>query len=327
MKTTEIALALQGGGAHGAFTWGVLDRLLETRRYHPAALSGASAGTMNAALLAYGWMEDGYDGAREALGQFWQRLSALYPWPAAHAPPVALQGLLQLSHFLTSDQLNPFDYNPLRELIASSIDFARLRTTPIQLFIAATHVNSGRLKLFHAHELSVEHLLASACLPQLHHTVHIDGEAYWDGGLTANPPLFPLAYQGRARDIVLVTLVPQQWEETPGRAGEVERRLNDISFGSSLHTELQGLAIAKREAGRSLFGLGRLERHLRQLRLHHIDADATTGALDSLSKLTPHHGLVQQLFAAGRERAQAWLQEHGKEVGRKSTMRLWRRIG
>lgn len=326
MKTTDIALALQGGGAHGAFTWGVLDRLLETRRFHPTALSGASAGAMNAALLTHGFMKDGYDGAREALSRFWHQLSALYPWPGGQAPPHALQGLLHLSHFLTSDQLNPFDYNPLRDLIRSSIDFERLRTTSIQLFIAATHVNSGRLKIFHAHELSAEHLLASACLPQFHHTIHIDGEAYWDGGLTANPPLFPLAYQGKARDIVLVTLVPGRWEDTPDSAGHIDRRLNDISFGSSLHTELQGLAIAKREAGKSLFGLGRLERHLRQLRLHHIDADATTGQLDSLSKLTPHHGLVQELFAAGRKRATAWLAQHGQAVGKSSTMRLLRRI-
>ncbi|WP_024301459.1 patatin-like phospholipase family protein [Pseudogulbenkiania sp. MAI-1] len=326
MKTTDIALALQGGGAHGAFTWGVLDRLLETRRFRPTALSGASAGALNAALLTHGFMQDGYDGAREALSRFWHQLSALYPWPAAHTPPAALHGLLFLSRVLTSDQLNPFDYNPLRELIDASIDFTRLRSSRIQLFIAATHVNSGRLKLFHTHELSTEHLLASACLPQLHHTVHIDGEAYWDGGLTANPPLFPLAYQGQASDIVLVTLVPQRWEETPDSAGHVDRRLNDISFGSSLHTELQGLAIAKREADKSLLSLGRLERHLRRLRLHHIDADATTGQLDSLSKLTPHHGLVQELFAAGRERAQAWLEDHGEAVGQKSTMRLLRRI-
>lgn len=326
MKTIEISLALQGGGAHGAFTWGVLDRLLETRRFQPAALSGASAGAINAALLADGFARDGFDGAREALGAFWQRLTTLYPWPVGQSPP-ALHGMLQLSHLLTAGQFNPFDYNPLRDLLEASIDFDRLRRSPIRLFIAATHVDSGRLKIFHTRELGSDHLLASACLPQLHHTIRIGGEAYWDGGLTANPPLFPLAYQGPARDIVLVTLTPARWPATPDSASGIERRLSDISFASSLHTELQGLAIAKREAEKSLFGLGRLERRLRRLRLHHIDADATTGQLDSLSKLTPHPALVQDLFAAGRERAGRWLERHGDDIGRRGSMRLRRRIG
>ena len=326
MTSIDISLALQGGGAHGAFTWGVLDRLLESRRVRPAALSGASAGAINAALLADGFAQDGFDGARAALARFWQTLTTLYPWPAAQSPP-ALHGILQLSHLLTAGQLNPFDYNPLRDLLETSIDFARLRQSPIRLFIAATRVDSGRLKIFHTRELGLDHLLASACLPQLHHTVHIDGAAYWDGGLTANPPLFPLAYQGPARDIVLVTLVPARWPAAPDSAGDIERRLHDISFASSLHTELQGLAIAKREAEKSWFGLGRLERQLRRLRLHHIDADATTGQLDSLSKLTPHPSLVQELFEAGRERAGRWLDRHGGDLGRRGSMRLWRRIG
>ncbi len=322
MTARHIALALQGGGAHGAYTWGVLDTLLADGRFYPAALSGASAGALNAALLADGWMHNGAEGARDSLRRFWQTLAASWQ---ANTSASLLEGLMQLSHFWTPAQLNPLGYDPLRQLLQDCIDFSRLVHSPMQLFIAATHVESGRLKLFQTRELTVEHLQASACLPQLHRTVWIDGQAYWDGGLSANPPLFPLLYQTALPDIVLVTLVPQQWPPLPDSAAATERRLHDISFASSLHTELQGLAMARHEAARGLFAWGRLERQLRRLRLHHIDADDTTRQLDSLSKMTPHAGLVQHLFAAGQARTRQWLASHGDDIGRRNTMSLWRR--
>lgn len=323
MTARHIALALQGGGAHGAYTWGVLDTLLDDGRYYPVALSGASAGALNAALLADGWTHNGADGARDSLRRFWLSLAA--SWQANTSSTTMLEGLMQLSHFWTPAQLNPLGYDPLRQLLQECIDFPRLQRSPMQLFIAATHVESGRLKLFQTRELTVEHLLASACLPQLHRTVSIDGQDYWDGGLSANPPLFPLLYQTALHDVVLVTLVPQQWPPLPDSAAATERRLHDISFASSLHTELQGLAMARHEASRGLFALGRLERQLRRLRLHHIDADDTTRQLDSLSKLTPHAGLVPHLFAAGQARTRQWLTRHGDDIGRRNTMSLWRR--
>ena len=220
-EISTISLALQGGGAHGAFTWGVLDTLLERGNFRFDGVSGTSAGAMNAVCLAHGLMEGGADGARQALERFWLAVADTSPFPASGESgaevPVALKLMLRWTDHLTPEQLNPLDLNPLRDIVAEQFDFARLRReSPVRLFIAATHANTGQLRLFRNAELSADTLLASACLPTIHRTVVIDGEPYWDGGYSANPAVFPLAWECSAADLLLILLTPLRFAETPG---------------------------------------------------------------------------------------------------------------
>ena len=204
--------------------------------------------------------------------------------------------------FFAPYQLNPFDLNPLRDILAAQIDFDRLRTEcRLDLFIATTRVSTGTLRLFRTRELSLDVLLASACLPAVHKTVMIDGEGYWDGGLTANPPLYPLLHECDVRDIIAVLLHPCQWPEAPATAVEISQRLTEISFGAAFFSELQGIALAQREARRSLLAWGRLERRLRRLNLHVIDAPELMGTLDTVSKLNAQASFLTALRDAGRQ--------------------------
>ncbi|SFN73765.1 NTE family protein [Formivibrio citricus] len=329
MTTYTLSLALQGGGSHGAFTWGVLDRLLE-EDIAIDAVSGASAGALNAAVLASGYAHGKHEGARQALRSFWEAVATSLPQPplnlgfgTSEQPGATMQSLLMLSRFFSPSEFNPFDLNPLREILKNQIDVARLQAdTAIRLFIATTRANTGTLRLFRNKQITLDVLLASACLPTLHHTVTIDGEPYWDGGLTANPPIFPLVHLAKANDIMVVMLNPCRWPDTPQTAAEIGQRLSEISFGAAFHTELQGLMLAKRTAHRSLFGIGQLERRLRELHLHLIDAQSFTSQLPTLSKLNTHLGFIEDLHQAGRERASAWLKENGSRLGRESTFRL-----
>ncbi|MBO16736.1 patatin-like phospholipase family protein, partial [Herbaspirillum sp.] len=276
MSNKIVSLALQGGGSHGAFTWGVLDRLLEDGRLDLEGISGASAGAMNAAVMAQGYVQDGRDGARAALERFWTALSNGVPMDhvttegapviANPTPMPGMQALLAMTRFFSPTQLNPLDINPLRDILVEQVDFERLRSQrELKLFIAATQVSTGTLKIFRNPDLSVEVLLASACLPSLHRPIEIDGEAYWDGGLTANPPIFPLLHSCAARDVMVVLLHPSRRAGTPTSSHDIGQRLSEISFSSAFFTELSGLALAKREAENSTLAFGSLERRLRQL--------------------------------------------------------------
>lgn len=336
VSAKPIALALQGGGSHGAFTWGVLDRLLEDGRLNVEAISGASAGAMNAVVLAHGFTIGGRDGAREALAKFWGRIasSAVFRFVpndffapsglgagSRLAPPV--EAYLSLARFFTPDQLNPLGLNPLRDLLAGQIDFERLRSAcGIDLFIATTQVSSGRLRVFRTRELTLDVLLASACIPSLHQTVLIDGEPHWDGGLTANPPLLPLVHQSAARDVVMVLLHLFPRDGMPDTADEIAYRLAEIGFSAALFAELNGLAWMRQEALQSWFGFGRLERKLRQLKMHLIDEPALMSQLSTLSKLNTDSSFINALRDAGRERADAWLKANFDAVGRRSTFEL-----
>jgi NTE family protein len=338
MRSTPVTLALQGGGSHGAFTWGVLDQLLEDGRVNIEAVSGASAGAMNAVALAYGELLGGRDGARQALQDFWEAVATSAPpnfvpldWTQTNGlqvkPTPAFRALLSMTRFFAPYQLNPFDLNPLRDILAAQIDFERLRTAcRLDVFIATTRVSTGTLRLFRTRELTLEALLASACLPALHSTVVIDGEGYWDGGLTANPPLYPLLHECRARDIIAVLLHPCRWPEEPTTAGEISQRLTEISFGAAFFSELQGIALAQREARRSLLAWGHLERRLRKFSLHVIDAPELMGTLDTLSKLNAQASFLTALRDAGRRHAAAWLERNGPSLGVKSTYDLSRLI-
>jgi NTE family protein len=334
LNNRPVSLALQGGGSHGAFTWGVLDRLLEDERIDFEAISGASAGAMNAVVMAHGLTIGGRDGARAALKEFWECVAAKAHFSsrpedlsadagdaaAQSSAAAGLESFLSMMRHFSPRQFNPLDVNPVRDIVRDQVDFERLRAEcPVELFIATTQVSTGMLRLFRTRQMTLEVLLASACVPGLHHAIEIDGEAYWDGGLTANPPLFPLVHQCDARDLIMVLLQPTQRAETPTSAGEIRRRLSEISFSSAFFTELQGLALAKREAAASPFAFGRLQSTLQGLRLHAIDSPQFMSRLSATSKLNVHPEFIHALRDEGRERAGQWLEQNFDAVGTRST--------
>lgn len=327
-KPVRVSLALQGGGAHGAFTWGVLDALLEDGRLAFDGVSGTSAGAMNAVVLADGLLRGGCDGAREALKRFWEAVASSAPFDlsvgadaetGSLAPGVRM--LLHWARQFSPSQLNPFDINPLREIVGAQIDFERLRaSSPLKLFVAATNANTGRLRLFRSDELSVSALLASACLPSIHHTIEIDGEPYWDGGYSANPAVFPLVYDCEANDILLVLLSPLLHGETPHTAEQIRSRQMDLAFNATFLREMRALAHAREYASRSMVPLGRLERRLKRSHFHLIAADELLSQLAAETKLTTSLSFLEMLRDRGREHATQWLSAHHWEIGRRSSV-------
>ena len=244
-KRRPISLALQGGGAHGAYTWGVLDRLSEDETLDITAISATSAGAMNAVAYAAGLAKGGPEGARKELEPLWRRISeasaALSAFgPAGFAFAAALQSIA------SPYDLNPFNFNPLRRLVEDEIDFAAVHASGLKLFLCATNVETGRARVFSRDEINADAVLASACLPQSFQAVEIEGTPYWDGGYMGNPSLFPLIYSGAPRDVLLVILNPLERPGTPKRAGEIQERLNEISFNASLIGELRAIAFVQR---------------------------------------------------------------------------------
>jgi NTE family protein len=325
----SMNLALQGGGAHGAFTWGVLDALLEDGRLNFEGVSGTSAGAMNAAVLAHGLMSGGRDGARAALEQFWTAVAGSLPFevavPSADGQNVslvpALKLMLQWSHYFSPHQLNPFDLNPLKDILLAQVDFERLRThSPVKLFIAATHANSGKVRLFRSPEISADAILASACLPMMSRPVEIDGEPYWDGGYAANPAVFPLFYECKTSDILLVLLTPLKHKATPHSAQEIKDRVLELAFNSTFLREMRMFAHAREYASESFFPVGRLERRLVRLNFHVIDAQEQMYEFKTETKLAANMGFFELLRNLGRERAKTWLQAHHGEIGKRSTV-------
>jgi NTE family protein len=226
-RPVPLSLALQGGGAHGAFTWGVLDALLDEPRIAIDAVAGCSAGAMNAVAMAQGWMENGRAGARHALQRFWGAVADSQPAVLSQVsadglqaePSALLRMMLLWARPLSPREANPFGVDPLREIVAAQVDFAALRQRcPWPLAIATTQALSGRLRVFQAHEISADVLLASACLPRWHHPVQVQGEPHWDGGYAANPPLWPLLECSRGADWLLVPLLPLSRRCTPSCA-------------------------------------------------------------------------------------------------------------
>ena len=324
-----LSLALQGGGAHGAFTWGVLDALLEDGAFNFDGVSGTSAGAMNALCLGHGLMTDGRDGARQALAAFWTAVAASAPFAASSdaSLPAGLKLMLQWTDYLSPEQLNPLDLNPLRDILATQFDFARLhRDCPVSLFIATTHANSGKLRIFRNAELSVDALLASACLPTIHRSIVIDGEPYWDGGFSANPAVFPLLYDCATDDVLLVLLTPLRYAETPASAADIRLRLRELSFNATFLREMRMFAHLREQIGQSRLPnwltCGRLERRLGRLRFHAITADAFLGELPADSKLAVNLPFFEHLRDNGRAHAQAWLTRHRHHVGQQASLDL-----
>ncbi|MBK6717077.1 MAG: patatin-like phospholipase family protein [Burkholderiales bacterium] len=336
-----LGLALQGGGAHGAFTWGVLDALLEAGDLRITGLSGASAGALNAVALADGFTRGGPDGARESLALLWTQVAAGAPldgWLAGspEAPTLAppAQWALQWTRLLSPGQWNPLQINPLRNLLAQQIDFERLRREcRLKLYLSATHANSGRLRLFGAEELSLDVLMASTCLPTLHAAVEIDGEPYWDGGYSANPPLLPLVTEAQVDDLLIVVLDPLSHGETPHNVEQIRSRAVEIAFSgpflreAALLGELQQRAQSSQRSPLRWWGRSGLEQQLRRSRVHLIDAQEALGHLSPQTRLLPHLPFLERLRDLGRERAQAWLAGEGQQLGRGSTVNLLERFG
>ncbi len=329
-----VNLALQGGGAHGAFAWGVLDKLLEDDRLAVDAVSAASAGSMNAIALAYGVSLGGRDGAREVLHAFWQEISrvgALYspvrplPWESwltmshktSHPSPAYF--LFQMmTHVWSPYQLNPLGINPLRDVLEKVIDFERLNHCPFatRLYISATNVRTGKIRVFENDELSPEVILASACLPYLFKAVEIDGEAYWDGGFMGNPAIFPLIYRGASDDVVVVHINPIVRERVPTSAPEIFDRMNEISFNSSLMREMRAIAFVSRLIDdRSLD-----DRRYARMRIHSIRDDDEMAQHGVATKLSPDWHFLCHLRDAGRRAAEDWLEQCFDQVGHRSSI-------
>ena len=297
----RLSLALQGGGSFGAFTWGVLDRLLEEPAIDFDAISGASAGAVNAVLMAAGMVDGGPDEARARLSQFWRQMSraaTLIPKPA-ESPFGA--GLDLVIRSLTPYQFNPFNLNPLREALVAAVDFERLqRRSPIKLLLAATRVSDGRLRILTNAELTVEAVLASACLPLLHHTIEIDGEAYWDGGYAANPPLIPLIRASECDHALIVQVTPIKSDRLPKTARDISKRIEQIQFNATLNSELETLKFGKM--------IGATEK-LRRLRIGRISVDEEFEGLADESAGNLDRKFLERLHASGRTAADLWLKQ------------------
>lgn len=325
-----IDLALQGGGSHGAFTWGVLDRLLEEPWLRIEAISGTSAGAMNAAVLAHGWTDGGAEGARAALDAYWRRVSRAAAFSPLQRSPIdrmmgrwtldsspAYVAMDIMTRMLSPYDLNPLGFNPLRSLLAESIDFNRLAQAPIKLFITATNVRTGRGRIFRNAEITADVLLASACLPTMFQAIEIDGEPYWDGGYSGNPTITPLVRESDAHDTILVQINPRERASVPRTASEILNRLNEVSFNSPLMKELRMIALLRQVADP---GNGEGARWA-SMRTHRIMTDKLA-EFGSSSKLNAEWEFVSMLKAEGRRSTDEFLSAHGNDLGARSTADL-----
>lgn len=331
-NSKRINLALQGGGAHGAFTWGVLDKILEDGRLEIAAISGTSAGAMNAVALADGYTAGGPDGAREKLEGFWSAMSkAARNSPIKRAPIDVLMGNWSLdkswgyqamdamSRMFSPYQLNPLNMNPLKEVLEGCVDFACVQScNAIKLYISATNVETGRVKVFDSADLTADMVMASACLPHMYQAVVIDGVPYWDGGYMGNPSLFPFHAGSDTADIVVIQINPVVRKGTPRSAQEIQNRLNEISFNSSLLKELRAIDFVAR-----LIEEGTLDgSKYRRERVHIIENQGALIPLGASSKMNAEWAFLTHLRDLGRDTATAWLAENYAAVGERGTVDL-----
>ncbi len=325
-----IDLALQGGGAHGAFTWGVLDRLLDEPWLQIEGISGTSAGAMNAAVMAHGLAVGGTEGAKAALHDFWRRVSdAALMSPFRRTPLDIMLGRWTLDTspiFLTLDlmarifspyDLNPHGANPLRDILAQCIDFKHLAEAPLKLFVTATNVHTGRGHVFRNADLTPEVLLASACLPTMFQAVDIDGEPYWDGGYSGNPTITPLIRECASSDTILVQVNPVERQGTPRSARDIVNRLNEVSFNATLLKELRMMAVLREVADPGNSEGARWA----SMRIHRIASDAMQ-ELGYSSKLNAEWEFLTILRNEGRRSAEVFLAAHGNELGKRSTFDL-----
>lgn len=332
MSKKPINLALQGGGSHGAYTWGVLDYLMEDGRINVQGISGTSAGAMNAVVFTQGYMDGGREGARKALHDFWLKVSNLAMFsPLKRSPLSVLTGnwdmsgtpayimMDLISRIASPYETNPFKFNPLRELIETAVDFEQVRSCKdIELFIAATNVQSGKIKVFEGDELTADMILASACLPTIYQAVEVDGIPYWDGGFSGNPPLFPLFQTTESQDIVIVQVNPIARNKVPKTAREIQNRINEISFNSSLLRELRSIEFVHR-----LLEENKLDTdHYANILVHRIEATEQMNPLSASSKMNSEWAFLTHLRDIGRESAKNFLEQHFDILGKESSLDL-----
>ncbi len=335
-KTKRINLALQGGGAHGAFTWGVLDQLLGDERITVEGISGTSAGAVNAVMLADGLVRGGREEAQKRLADFWRAVSSTGNLPALQRE--VLQGLLSftplegtpvqawldaVSRYFSPYDVNPLNINPLKDLIERFVDFDKLRAaTDLQLFISATNVQTGRVRIFSREKITAEAVMASACLPTIFRAVEIDGVPYWDGGYLGNPVIFPFFRTTSTEDVLVVQINPLVRQATPMSSGEIMNRINEITFNSSLIGEYRAIDFVAR-----LIDRGRLPRGLgpgqyRRINVHRIVLDRFGTRFDASSKLSTDYDFFEMLHTNGKRAARRFLDEHFGDIGVKSTVDL-----
>ena len=330
-KHKMVNLALQGGGAHGAFTWGVLDRLLDEDRLGFEGVVATSAGAMNAAVLAYGLSLGGRRGAQNALENFWRRVSHAAAFgPLQPMPWEKWTGSKSLENspaFLVFDmitrvmspyQFNPFNYNPLRNVLEQSIDVDALRMAmcPLKINVCATNVRTGKVKVFSNDEISIDAIMASACLPFLFQAVEIDGEAYWDGGYMGNPAIFPLIYSCESPDIVIVHINPIERMDLPKSAFDILNRINEISFNSSLLREMRAIAFVTKLIDREIT----CDLDLKRVFVHGIADDEIMQSLSAASKLNADWEALTDLRDRGRTSADEWLKTNYDAIGNRSSV-------
>ena len=315
-----LSLALQGGGAHGAYTWGVLDRLAGETRFDIQAITATSAGAMNAVAFASGFGRSGAEGARETLEALWRSVSrgsgALRASGALSSFGFAYASALQ--SVASPYDLNPLNVNPLRDVLAETVDFDAVHASGVQLFLSATDVESGHVKVFEGEEVGVEAVLASACLPQTFRAVEIDGQAYWDGGYMGNPSIFPLIYAGAPTDVLLVTLNPIDRPGVPKRAGEIQERVNEISFNAALIGELRAVAFVQRLLDEGMLKEPMLKKY-RRLNVHAIRGGEDLHDLNLRTKYDTNWRFLTRLRDMGRTAAEAWLAGDAKLVGTRAS--------
>ncbi len=327
----KINLALQGGGSHGAFAWGVIDKFLEDGRLEIEGLSGTSAGSMNAVVYAYGKLK-GNDGAREALHNFWKAISdagqrfAMPKMPWDHLiekKEHPMQGMMKaMMSMMSPYQTNPMNYNPLREVLEQQVDFEELeRNSTTKLFICATNVRTGKVRIFHTHEVTSNAVLASACLPQVFQAVEIDGEHYWDGGYMGNPVLYPLFYYTESRDVVMLHINPIERPGVPTTSADIANRLNEITFNSSLIKELRSVYFVQKLLDDGWIKDEHRDK-LKYVLMHSVRADVAMSDLSAASKLNSEWKFLTMLRDRGRALASHWLEHHFEHLGVRSTVDL-----
>lgn len=327
-----VNIALQGGGAHGAYTWGVLDRLFEDDRIWIEGISGTSAGAMNAVVAAHGMHENGAEGARAHLAKFWRAVSnaarfspikrslfarATGDWSLESSPGYMWMNFMQ--RVASPYDLNPLGLDPLRKIVEEFVDFDRVRgVTGMGVFLSATNVQTGRVRVFEKPEITLDAVMASACLPNVYKAVEIDGVPYWDGGYMGNPPLFPFFQGSPSNDIIIVQINPVERKTTPTSASEIQNRLNEITFNSSLLHSLRAIDFVRR-----MLDAGQLDpEQYKYMHMHIISACDRMIDLDASSKLNAEWSFLQHLFEIGRETATEWLDENFDNLGKRSSTNI-----
>lgn len=334
IKPKKVCLALQGGGAHGSFTWGVLDKLLEDGRIEVEGLSGTSAGAMNALAMVQGLMNGGLESARKSLSDFWRQLSTVSaktsPYKMSFYDKImknyncdyslAFYMCNILSHMLSPYQLNPFNINALKDLVESFFDFEKLRNyDKVKVFLCATHVASGKLKNFTLKSMTADKMLASACLPELFQAVKVDNDYYWDGGFIGDPAIYPLIYNCESPDIIIIRIKKIHHHELPTTVQQINDRLNEITFNACLMREMRNIYYITK-----LIDEGTIDpKKVKKLHIHVIDNENLFAHLGTQSIRNTDWDFLQHMFQAGRKTAAVWLDEYFDCIGVKTSAQIY----